>query len=182
MVRNRRDWLATLPENSVGAEIGVMEGQFSRVILDVARPERLFLVDHWTSALPGEKGAKRHAEQAVRLRTTLREVCKEIATGQVRLVVAFSVEAAGMLGERSLDWVYIDAHHSYQAVTEDLEAWFPKVKLGGVIAGHDYQKECVVKAVYDFTRDKKLTPVEVTTDPFPAGRNPPPSFFFTKLG
>ena len=34
--------------------------------------------------------------------------------------------------------MYIDARHDYESVKEDLEHWLPKVKLGGIVAGHDY--------------------------------------------
>jgi predicted O-methyltransferase YrrM len=37
-----------------------------------------------------------------------------------------------------LDFVFIDANHSYAAVTEDLMHWTPAVKSGGLVAGHDY--------------------------------------------
>lgn len=40
--------------------------------------------------------------------------------------------------DRSLDFVFIDADHSYDEVKKDIECWYPKVKLGGIIAGHDY--------------------------------------------
>lgn len=49
-----------------------------------------------------------------------------------------SVEAAAKYPDQSLDYVFIDAEHSYEAVTKDIEAWYPKVKAGGTIAGHDY--------------------------------------------
>ena len=40
--------------------------------------------------------------------------------------------------DESLDWVYIDANHRYEYVKENLEIWTPKVKKGGICAGHDY--------------------------------------------
>jgi hypothetical protein len=49
-----------------------------------------------------------------------------------------SVEAAKLYKDKSLDVVFIDANHSYESVRDDIEAWLPKVKMGGIIAGHDY--------------------------------------------
>ncbi|MHC4526261.1 MAG: class I SAM-dependent methyltransferase [Planctomycetota bacterium] len=49
-----------------------------------------------------------------------------------------SVRASKSYCDEVFDFVYIDACHSYEAVTEDIKAWFPKVKPGGVIGGHDY--------------------------------------------
>lgn len=48
-----------------------------------------------------------------------------------------SVEAASTYPNGSLDFVFIDGRHDYSSIMEDLNAWVPKVKSGGVIAGHD---------------------------------------------
>ena len=62
-----------------------------------------------------------------------------------------STQAAAIFANRSLDAVYIDAMHDYENVKADIAAWRPKVKVGGWIAGHDYddgEKHVgVVKAV-----------------------------------
>lgn len=49
-----------------------------------------------------------------------------------------SLEAAATYEDNSLDFVFIDADHSYEAVRADIIAWWPKVKPGGIISGHDY--------------------------------------------
>ena len=49
-----------------------------------------------------------------------------------------SVEAAATLADSSLDYVYIDARHDYSGVMEDLRAWYPKLRAGGLLAGHDF--------------------------------------------
>jgi predicted O-methyltransferase YrrM len=60
-----------------------------------------------------------------------------------------SLTASNLYEKRSLDFVFIDAGHSYEEVKKDIQAWLPKVKKGGVLAGHDYSKSFpgVVKAV-----------------------------------
>ena len=58
-------------------------------------------------------------------------------------------EAAGLFKDESLDAVFIDADHSYEAVKMDIENWMPKVRKGGILAGHDYNSAWsgVVRAV-----------------------------------
>jgi hypothetical protein len=52
-----------------------------------------------------------------------------------------SLEAVKLYDDRSLDFVFIDAAHDYDNVKKDIIAWKPKVKLGGILAGHDYNKD-----------------------------------------
>jgi predicted O-methyltransferase YrrM len=60
-----------------------------------------------------------------------------------------SVEAASTFQDQSLDFVFIDARHTFDAVSQDLAAWWPKLRPGGLIAGHDYIYSPGVKAAVD---------------------------------
>jgi predicted O-methyltransferase YrrM len=62
-----------------------------------------------------------------------------------------SLEAAKLYDDNSLDFIFIDASHIYENVKNDIEAWYPKLKSGGVLAGHDYACSDVEKAVREFT-------------------------------
>ncbi len=57
--------------------------------------------------------------------------------GFVQLMQMASLEACKTFEDRSLDMVFIDANHTYKQFKDDLECWWPKVKAGGVICGHD---------------------------------------------
>jgi len=52
-----------------------------------------------------------------------------------------SARAARMFGDGELDWVYIDADHTYESVSTDHALWAPKVRKGGIVSGHDYSPE-----------------------------------------
>ena len=58
-----------------------------------------------------------------------------------------SIEGAGTYNDDSLDFVFIDAAHDYDSVKQDILAWLPKVKKGGIISGHDYPHPPVRQAV-----------------------------------
>jgi len=68
-----------------------------------------------------------------------------------------SIEQSAKIEDNSLDMVYIDAAHDYDSVIADLNAWYPKVKFGGFISGHDYHDKFEVKkAVGDFNKNYNL--------------------------
>jgi hypothetical protein len=52
----------------------------------------------------------------------------------------YSMQAAPLIADGSLGMVYIDAEHSYQSVRDDILLWRPKIRKGGILAGHDYNK------------------------------------------
>lgn len=69
----------------------------------------------------------------------------------IKPVQAVSWEGAAFYADGSLDFVFIDAAHDYDSVTRDLKAWYPKIKKGGIFAGHDYRQNCgAFYAVNDF--------------------------------
>lgn len=52
-----------------------------------------------------------------------------------------SAEASNLYCDNSLDFVFIDAGHSYEEIVSDILKWLPKVKIGGILGGHDYIHE-----------------------------------------
>jgi cephalosporin hydroxylase len=68
--------------------------------------------------------------------------------------------ASSLYNDNSLNFVYIDANHHYDYIKKDLQLWYPKIKKGGIFAGHDFinNKTCQVQqAVEEFCRIYKLT-------------------------
>lgn len=143
----RRDFLLrSIPRGSVGAEIGVHEGDFSRRILDIVQPKRLFLIDPWRyeaapryrrSLYGGEAGGSQAAMDR-RCQAVLARFTVEIGAGQVVVLRAPSDEAMARLEDDALDFVYIDGNHLYEFVRRDLGLSALKVRQGGLICGDDY--------------------------------------------
>ena len=82
----------------------------------------------------------------------------------VKVVRKHSVETAKDFDDGHFDFVYIDDDHTYKAVKEGIEAWWPKVRPGGVMAGHNYCQYIlptgvefgVIKAVNEFSEAEKV--------------------------
>ena len=119
------------------AEIGVLRGEFSKVLLDRWRGNTLHLVDPW-----------HHLEgyhDISNLTDSEHEAClggveRNLASHRGRYWLHRKVSAVAVcsFADDSLDFVYIDANHEYSAVLQDIRGWFAKVSPGGVLAGHDY--------------------------------------------
>jgi predicted O-methyltransferase YrrM len=71
-----------------------------------------------------------------------------------------STQAAALYDDESLDFIFIDSCHAYQSVKCDLKAWYPKLKKGGCIAGHDYGLSGVSAAVNEFFGAKNIKTVD----------------------
>ena len=76
-----------------------------------------------------------------------------------------SADALGEIGDESLDFVYIDANHDFPNFIFDLHNWSKKVKMGGIISGHDYtifsfKKHNHVKRALDaYARSYRMIPL-----------------------
>ncbi len=68
-----------------------------------------------------------------------------------------SIDASKRFDDKSIDFIFIDGNHQYEAVKADIQAWLPKLKDNGVIAGHDTEWDSVRRAVSECFSDNKTT-------------------------
>lgn len=95
----------------------------------------LACVDTWSGEL-NEDGGSLPNKAPVMLLSVARRIV-EAGLSNVRLIPAMTGRAVKYWSE-PIDFLYIDADHSYEGVTADLRVWFPRVKPGGLILGDDY--------------------------------------------
>jgi hypothetical protein len=127
-----------------GAEIGVLQASLSRKLLQHLPELFLWMIDNWSAAGPDsayyhskDHVARQSPEQhMVNLQTAFERTA--FAADRRLLVRSASVIAARGVPNGSLDFVFIDADHTFQAVRQDIESWWPKVRPGGILSGHDY--------------------------------------------
>ena len=144
----------------VGAEIGVECGLYSAVLCRANPDAKLYSVDAWQAY----KGYRIHVSQP-KLDGFYEETRERVATYDCKLVRKFSMEAVQDFEPGSLDFVYIDANHVLHYVIDDITEWQKRVRVGGIVAGHDFRKTKtvdtqahVVQAVRAYTDAWRICP------------------------
>ena len=128
----------------VVVEIGVAGGHFTKQILATwPTCSRLFAVDCWG---PFEGNHITDSEQEQRFKQVSETF---VPYNNVTIVRQYSHIAAEAMLDESVDFIYLDADHSHAAALLDLKSWFPKLKMRGIMAGHDYYNGCGVKTAVD---------------------------------
>lgn len=156
------EWLNAAGLTGAGAEIGVFTGDFSALLLAKWNGKMLHGIDPFI-AYPTEEwrdGANR---------PDLPDIGKQTAERfkdhpGYALITKPSLEAVKDFGDGHFDFVYLDANHKFEAVRDDLRAWWPKVRCGGIIGLHDfYSRNCdaqlanVAQAVWEFCYEIRVS-------------------------
>ena len=135
--------LEQLDKNSNIAEVGVWKGDFSRQIWNISSPNLLVLVDSWTFD-EKVRGCAPQVRGEEPLNQNFFDQAKKDTYDKfeniqnVHILDLNSLEASSKYEDNFFDYIYIDAEHTYKAVTEDLEVWYPKLKKNGTLFGDDY--------------------------------------------
>lgn len=125
----------SIPNHGKGVEIGVFRGLFSKEILD-SWSGQLYMIDPWRPLGSDYNDMSNHS---------LNQGVYETAMSNIKgyedraiMIRALSSQAVEIFKDESLDFVYIDGNHSYDFVKQDIQLWWPKLKRGGILCGHDY--------------------------------------------
>ena len=135
--------LEQLEKNCIFVEVGVWKGDFSKKILNISKPKLLVLVDSWAFDIKIRGCAPQVNGQEPLNQNFFDNAKKETfdkfknETNVVILDQNSSI-ASSNYKDNYFDYIYLDAEHSYQAVTNDLDMWYPKLKKKGVLFGDDY--------------------------------------------
>lgn len=122
-----------------GAEIGVCDGVFSEYIYKANPGVMLFCIDTWEPY----KGYTDYKKIST-FTKMYEDAKKRLEPYGCILIKKYSMDAVKDFEDESLDFVYIDANHTYPYVKEDIREWTKKVRKGGIVSGHDY---CTIEGV-----------------------------------
>lgn len=120
-----------------GAEVGVAQGRTSRVILKECPQLTLIAVDPFRYVIDAESSGLYRDFDFAHCERCVRAVAAEFAPRMI-IKKMTSEQAASSIPKGSLDFVFIDANHTYAEVKRDIVAWRPKVRRWGMVLGHDY--------------------------------------------
>ena len=140
-----RDCFASITgTNLVGAEIGVYKGEATNIILEKANVSKLYCIDNFSCA--NGRNIKelfkiythKHAQKITLLEG---DSCSEPTLSRIT---------------EALDFVYIDAGHTYEKCKTDIESYSHLLKENGVLMGHDYDRDGVKQAVDEYAANNGL--------------------------
>lgn len=133
MIANDRKW-------SLVAEIGVENGMFMKLVMSKTDIDKWYGIDAWRlfsqEEYPDDINKLGEENMYDNLKAAAM-VAKDFGN-RICLIRELSGDAVDLFPDNLFDAVYIDANHSYKGSKEDITAWLPKVRDGGVMCGHDY--------------------------------------------
>lgn len=133
-------------------EVGCKEGRTTGHILKKCPQVRVIAIDSWAK-VEGNGDPARETYEDWDFEKIEKEFWENVGEHKDRceMLRCTSLEASKRLGADDWDVVFIDALHDYPSVKEDIALWWPLVKFGGLLAGHDYNHKwpSVERAVAD---------------------------------
>ncbi len=146
---------------TVGAEIGVAEGEHSLLLCRENPQLKLYCIDAWQ----GYTGYRDYLD--ARLKSYYNQTKEKLAPYNAELIQKFSMDAVKDFHDETLDFVYLDGAHDFKNIAMDICEWSKKVKVGGVVYGHDFKRHVlgldkylchVVDVVYAYTYSHGINP------------------------
>jgi len=148
-IRTRKDLgilLKDLGLHGVGVEVGVRRGAYTFETLSGWQIAQLYVqVDLWQQQSNYVDAANvKDAKQLQFMNDACsfgQQMKQNGSVGEIVQCKDFSTECAKLFPDASLDFVYVDARHDRKGVLEDMQVYWPKLKIGGIMAGHDYMEQ-----------------------------------------
>lgn len=119
-----------------GAEIGVLGGDYSEILCKSNPDLKVYSVDAW-QVYPLHNHFRRSWQYRRFYQTAVAKL-KKYPNNQI--IKKWSMDAVKDFADESLDFVFIDSDHRFQSAVNDIAEWSKKVKIGGIISGHDFEE------------------------------------------
>lgn len=133
------DICRNLPKDAIVVEIGVFAGRGTAVMAPICMASgcEYHAVDNFQGSDPSDPATK--AQRSGGIHDTFEGNMRSLGLhDHISIHVSDSADAASMFPDGSVDFCFIDADHTPAGVRRDIAAWWPKVRAGGLLGGHDY--------------------------------------------
>jgi predicted O-methyltransferase YrrM len=133
--------------DAVFIEIGAWKGRSAVFMADKIRNARknikFYVIDIWEPFLQENK-----LEEGVAIEEFLKNI--EPVRDYITPIKGSSHDVYKQFEDKSVDFIFLDANHSYEPTKKDIELWYSKIKDTGIFAGHDYTWSGVGRAVNEY--------------------------------
>lgn len=127
-------------KNPVGLEIGTAEGITTRHLLSSVPNLKLFGVDPYSKYIDWTGELKNINDEETKYKENTKEFSDRLTH-----IYETSDDAASKFEDEQFDFIFIDGLHTYEQVLKDCVNYYPKLKKGGFLIGHDYAR---IEGVY----------------------------------
>tara|TARA_R110000868_G_scaffold3864_7_gene23763 strand:- start:1627 stop:2274 length:648 start_codon:yes stop_codon:yes gene_type:complete len=145
----------------VGVEVGVCLAHTTEAFAKgIKNLKKLYAVDNYPTFVDWD-GSDWNKDRQDLMKKAAQE--KMLAhKDKVEFLHVSSEEFVKTIEDESLDFVFIDGDHSFEAALKDFQNYYPKVKKGGIFGGHDIQLDSVRNALTYFLKEKSNEVIGVT--------------------
>lgn len=148
--------------NETIIEIGCFKGRSTAVMMPIALKNncQYFVIDNFAGGIdPLTEASKIQRKEGAKVMATFMANMKAIGINRsdYSLYKSDSIAASVYFPDNSIDMVFIDGDHAYESIKKDIETYWQKLKIGGILSGHDFQNKDVKRAIEEFTDSKGLT-------------------------
>jgi hypothetical protein len=142
MEKQYLELLDATPEGGVFVELGCYKGKSTSFIgVEIHKRKRdinFFAIDSFQGATNSTDANEIKAYEGISEIEESYTYNVAPIGNKIKTIVSLTDEAAQYFDDKSVDVIFVDGGHSYEVVKADIEAWLPKMKPNGIMAGHDY--------------------------------------------
>ncbi len=155
---------ATNNKDLIGVEIGVHEGDHALSLLENLNIKKLYLIDPWEEYKEYNNNSEGYMGKFITDLSDAEKVTRRRMkkySNKVEIIKNFSNDCLDKI-PNNLDFVYIDSNHNYKYIKQDIKNYWKKLKVGGILGGHDFYNgfhricDDVIKRVCEFAVENKL--------------------------
>ena len=166
----REELIKHLEKGTVGAELGVGMGKFSKHIVTNMELKKLYCIDLWAPISKHVQGPFYTDDEGFEER--YQSIKKDLEQYPIEVIRDLTYNAPNYIKEKELDWAYVDGDHTYDGCKKDLDAVDALVHDNGYIMGHDHTYKAkrnwgVIEAVREIAKEKGYIHSLVTVERWP---------------